>query len=363
LDDFGRIVFVGNCQIGAMWRVYERGAPREVAEKAVFIESYNAAAPQSRRAIAEADRLVLQVTEFEQEIGQIESPAPRFLVPMVICPFLWPFGGQPHPRNRDMPWLPGGPYPGEFGDEVLNRLIERGVDPDSAAAEYLAFDVARARNVGRMAEVALDRQRQRDAACGGYDVAGLIERQLPYEPLFRSRGHLNPSILRHLAQVLFSQLGGSSAFMQYLATTRYDDLVPRSEIPIHPTIAAQFGLSYVHPGRRYQFFNEGGYTFTEWAARYMAYAWNEDFHKAMHLASKGDLAEAIPLWEQSMEQSPRSSIGRANLAEILMRNGMAQCAVRWIREAAALEPENAEYARRGAEIIAQAEREEVSVPA
>lgn len=357
MEDFGRIVFVGNCQIGAMWRVYERTLPRELAGNAVFIESYNAATPENRRAIAEADRLVWQVTEFDQEIGRIDSPAPRFLVPLVICPFLWPFAGEPHPRNMSPPCLPEGPYPGEFGDAFLNRLVERGVDPARAAAEYLAFDVAQDKRVGRMAEIALDRQRRRDAACGDYDVAGLIERQLPYEPLFRSRGHLNPSILRHLAQGLYAALGSGGAFLQYLATTRYDDLVPRSEIPIHPSIARHFGLTYVHPARRYEFFTEGGFTFTEWAERYVGYAWNRDYHEAMHLARQGDLARAIPLWESSMEASPRSSLGRADLAEILTRNGMAGRAVRWIREAAALDPDNAEYRRRGAEIVAQAARD------
>jgi len=360
LDDFGRVVYVGNCQVGAMWQVYERTLPRDLAGNAVFIESYNAATAESRRLIAEADRLVWQVTEFDQEIGSLESPAPRVLVPLVICPFLWPFAGKPHPRNTAVDWLPGGPYPGEFGDQFLNQLVERGIDPDNAAAEYLAFDVAQARHVGRIAEITLAQQRRRDAACGDYDVAGLIERQLPYEPLFRSRGHLNPSILRHMAQVLYCQMGGSSGFMQHLATTRYDNLVPKSEIPIHPSIATHFGLSYVHPGRRYQFFEEGGFTFPEWAVRYVGYRWNEDFHKAMHLAKQGDLTQAIPLWEKSMEASPRSAIGRANLAEILVRNAMAARAVRWIGEAIALDPSNAEYKRRGAEIVAQAERDNVA---
>jgi hypothetical protein len=358
LEDFGRVVFVGNCQVGALWRLYERVLPRELAGNAVFIESYNAATPESLRLIAEADRLVWQVTHFEQEIGKIESAASRFLVPMVICPFLWPFAGQPHPRNVSLPCLPEGPYPGEFGDEFLNRLTERGVDPENAAAEYVAFDVAGAKQVGRVAEITLGQQWLRDGRCGDYDVAGLIERQLPHESLFRSRGHLNPTILRHLAQVLYCQMGGGSAFMQYLATTRYDDVVPFSEIPVHPTIAAHFGMSYIYPDKRYEFFTEGGYTFTEWAARYVAYEWNQDFHEAMYLARQGDLARAIPLWEQSLAASPRSSIGRANFAEILTRNGMVQLAVRWIREAVALDPDNAEYARRSAEIVHQAEHDE-----
>jgi tetratricopeptide (TPR) repeat protein len=206
-----------------------------------------------------------------------------------------------------------------------------------------------------MAQIVLDQQRRRDSFCGDYDVSGLIERLLPDEALFRSRGHLNPPIMQHLAEVLYSKLDATKEFMQYLATTRYDDLVPYSELPIHPSIGRELGLRYVSPDIRYQFFADGPYNFLEWAERYMRYEWNQDFNEAMLLARNGDMERAIPLWEKSMESSLRSSIGRANLAEIMVRNGMHQRAVRWIREAAAIEPNNPEYARRAKEIAAHAE--------
>ena len=64
MTDFGRIVFVGNCQIGAMWRLYQRTLPEDRAREPIFIESYNAASDDSRRLIAEAERVVWQTTEF-----------------------------------------------------------------------------------------------------------------------------------------------------------------------------------------------------------------------------------------------------------------------------------------------------------
>ena len=360
--DFGRVAFVGNCQIAAMWLLYTRVLPRELAGQAVYIPAYNAATPESRRAIAEADRVVWQLTEFAQELGNVESSAPRFLVPLCICPFLWPYAGDAHPRNVALPCLPDGPYPGEFGDSFLNQLIDSGTEPDAAAQRYLALDVARIRSVGRMAEIALDQQRRRDRACG-YDVAGVIDRLLARQPLFRSRGHLNPPIMRHLAETLFARMGADAEFMRYVATTRYDDLVPYSEIPVHPSVAAHFGLAYVAPDTRYQFFYEGGFTFAEWAARYIRCNWNQDFAQAMHLAQMGNTDLAIPLWEQSMAQSPRSSIGRASLAEVMVQSGRAGHAVRWIRDAAQLEPDNADYARRSREITAQASHEAATATA
>ena len=356
--DFGRIVFVGNCQMGAMWRLYERTLPPERAHIPKFIQSYDAATEESRRLIAEAEVVVWQTTQYVQAIGEVASSAPRFLVPVVMCPFLWPYGGHPHPRNVSSDALPGGPYPGEFGDAFLNQCIESGTDAAEAARQYLSRDIATERNVVRMAKITLDQQRRRDTACGAYDVAGLIERLLPHEPLFRSPGHLNPPIMRHLAETLYRQMGADDAFLNYLATTRYDDLVPYSELPVHPSIGRQCGLASVTPTTRYQFFAEGDYTFQEWAERYVRYDWNEDFNQAMHLTRLGDIAAAVPMWERSMETSLRSVGGRVNLAEIMVRNGMAQRALRWIREGVALEPTNAIYVRRAGEILAQVEYEQ-----
>ncbi len=276
-------------------------------------------------------------------------------MPMVICPFLWPYAGTPHPRNESSGALPGGPYPGEFGDAFLNQYVGTDVAPAEAAKIYRDRDVAKLKNVARMAEITLDQQRRRDAASGEYDVAGLIERQLPHESLFRSRGHLNPPIMRHLAETLYGQMGADPAFMEYLATTRYDDLVPFSQMPIHPSIAAQFGMAYIDDRTRYEFFVEGAYTFSEWAERYVRYEWNEAFNQAMHFARMGDMAQAIPMWADSLDVSLRSVSGRVNLAEIMLRNGMPRQAVRWIREGLALEPGNPTYLRRAQEIQNEAE--------
>lgn len=114
-------------------------------------------------------------------------------------------------------------------------------------------------------------------------------------------------------------------------------------------------MSYIDDRTRYEFFAEGAYTFLEWAERYVRYDWNEPFNLAMHLARLGDMARAIPMWERSLEVSLRSVGGRVNLAEIMMRNGMSQRAVRWIREGLALEPTNATYLRRAGEIQSEAE--------
>lgn len=236
MTDFGRIVFVGNCQTGAMWRLYQRTLPDDRAGVPIFIESYNAASDDSRQLIAQAEIVVWQATEFTQAVGAIETDAKRFFVPMVICPFLWPYAGTQHPRNESSDALPGGPYPDEFGDTFLNQYVGTDAAPMETAQIYAERDVAKIKNVVRIAEITLNQQRRRDKACGDYDVAGLIERRLPHEPLFRSRGHLDPPIMRHMAQTLFGQIGADAAFMSYLTTTRYDDLVPFSQIPIHPSI-------------------------------------------------------------------------------------------------------------------------------
>jgi hypothetical protein len=69
--------------------------------------------------------------------------AERHFVPLLAGGFLWPFAGQPHPRNESFWFMPSGPYDGEMGDSYLNRLIDKGASPPEAVAQYLTLDVGR----------------------------------------------------------------------------------------------------------------------------------------------------------------------------------------------------------------------------
>ncbi len=68
-----------------------------------------------------------------------------------------------------------GPYGAELGDLFLNRMIAAGTPPDQAVAEYLR-STCPLRRIDRMLELLLEKQRNRDAACG-FQIADHIEAQ------------------------------------------------------------------------------------------------------------------------------------------------------------------------------------------
>src|SRR6185437_36818 len=157
-----RIAFVGNCQLSAMREIYRRTLAPDRKGDAIYIRSYRDITESARAELARADRVVWQVTEFDQKVTAIETDAPRFFIPMVICPFLWPYAGEPHPHNPT-PWFaPEGPYPGEMGNALLNELIRSGAAPTEGVKWWLGTDVASVKKVRRIFEIAMDRQRRRD---------------------------------------------------------------------------------------------------------------------------------------------------------------------------------------------------------
>lgn len=110
------IVFVGNCQLDALARLYRRvAAPPE--DEVVYLASYQAADAAQRARVAQADVLLRQVLDFAPVVGELETSAKVHLVPHIGAAFLWPCTGSAHPRNAPAPFLDeSGPYPAELGD-------------------------------------------------------------------------------------------------------------------------------------------------------------------------------------------------------------------------------------------------------
>ncbi len=103
-----RIVIYGNCQAGALHFAYKRFIAPLTGEVVDHIplhalsELGTAAHAQARAALAAADVLLAQVITSQSvaAIAKIETNAQRVLFPGLAAPFLWPYGGQPHPRNE-----------------------------------------------------------------------------------------------------------------------------------------------------------------------------------------------------------------------------------------------------------------------
>lgn len=127
------LVLIGNCQIRALYHLYNRFVGEARGQRVTLIASYEDIAAADREAIQTADVLVEQVVNFKPkaDIAGIETSAERVLVPVVNGGFLWPFAGQPHPNNPSRPYLETGPYGAESSDAWLNRMVKTGVDPET----------------------------------------------------------------------------------------------------------------------------------------------------------------------------------------------------------------------------------------
>ncbi len=339
------IVFVGNCQLDALARLYRRvAAPPE--DEVVYLASYQAADAAQRARVAQADVLLRQVLDFAPVVGELETSAKVHLVPHIGAAFLWPCTGSAHPRNAPAPFLDeSGPYPAELGDSFLDRMLAAGVPAEDAAQTYLATDIAGVRHAGRMAEIMLERQRNRDRLCDTR-FADLIAARFRSERLFLSPNHPTPSLAAILATEVFGRIGVDTAVLDGLAAAPPDGLFPSTETPIHPSIIAQFGLTFVSPDARYRYFNEGRFSLAEFATRYMRYEWNPLLAEAFHIYWSGNQDAALTAFTRAVPTAPRSAIARLVLSELLGPRGHMTEALQMAREATELEPDNLECQRR-----------------
>jgi hypothetical protein len=348
-------VFVGNCQMGALSSLYRRLLSEDNDREVIYIPSYNDATGDARRAVANATALVRQVLDFDPRIGNLPTRGTVWLVPHASAAFLWPFAGSPHPLNRPEPTIDqSGPYNAELGDSFLNRMIAAGTPPARAVAEYQAADVLTVRRAERMMELHLQKQRDRDKMCD-IQVADRIEAQFRSVRVFRSPNHPEPAMAAWIAGELFTRMGeNTGAITRLLAMP--PDVLPATETPIHPAVVDHFGLNYASPARRYRFFHEGGFTFAEYADRYMRYEWNPLLAEGLDLLRKKETHLAVTKLEMALRTAQRSAIARMALAEALEHLGRVAEAIEYASQAVDIEPENGGFFERLIQLTDRARR-------
>ena len=338
------IVLIGNCQIRALYNLYNRFVGAAARQRVIFIASYEDITESDRIAIRAADVVVEQVLDFKPkaDIAGVETLAERVFVPMVNCGFLWPFAGQPHPNNPSRPYLETGPYGAESSDAWLNRMIKTGVDPETAVERYLQLDLNATVNLDRLCEITLDKQRQRDEATG-FRIADLIAEHFRKEAVFRTPYHPNARVTVALTTQFFERLGVSQQDIEAMQRAIRTTPFPKDELPIHPSVISHFGLRFVPEGRRWQFMHEGGFTAREFYLRYMSCCWNEPLAEGLERARSGDFEAARASLEAGLALSPEAAAGHGTMAHVLARLGQRDKAIAAAERAIAIDPDHAAY--------------------
>jgi tetratricopeptide (TPR) repeat protein len=352
-----RIVFVGNCQIQSICNAYKSFVSPWTGDDCTFLDAYTFTPETAANVLRGADILVGQVAEFKSNIDIDVVPAHlvKYRVPVVSGGFLWPFGGQPHPKTVATPYLPLGPYSAEFGDSYLNRMIKKGGDFDEILEKYMELDVNKLVNLDRLLELNLEKQRNRDSVTG-FNIADVIEKHFRDEHLFLTPYHPNLRVARALIQQTFGAMGVEQAAIdrvdKWLTITPF----PKHGAPIHPSVQRHFGLNYAGPDYRYRFHSEGTFTFAEYVGRYLRYEWNEPLEEGLWLAQQKQHEAAAEKIRIGLERSPQSSNGYHTLSGVLDVLGRSEEALAAARKAVDVEPDNPVALRHLGVLLGRTER-------
>ena len=334
-----RIVMIGNCQMTAMMNLYKRFAEKSIGQEVGFIPSYEDISSADRRAVENADIIIEQLVTLRatDQLARIETKAERIAVPLVNCGFLWPFAGQAHPKDPGRG--SGGVYVAEMSDGYLNRLMKNH-DADDAVAKYLALDVNKMVGLDRLLEVNIERQRGRDSE-SGFDIAPVIEEFFRTEQIFLSPHHPGVRVSVALAEQMFVRLGVDRRDIVRMQRTLRVSPFPTDELPIHPAVAAHFGLKWAPPDRRYRFRREGLFTFPQFARRYFVAEWNAALDAGLGAAARGK--PCLDLLKTGLEISPDSAAGQSAYGGALEREGRWQEALPFVARAVELQPEEPNF--------------------
>ena len=338
-----RIVFIGNCQLQSLSAIYQAHAAKRQGDEVFYIRAENAGRTPEQQRIAAADAVVGQLTEMGNSLAAV-APLVRdkevVLVPHAAGAFLWPQAGEPHVAAEGL-FSPR--FGTDFGDRYLNRAIRAKADPAETIRDYVTVEFGRAMQLERRFEISIGRQEERDRQTG-FDVAGIVRRHLRDEYLFRSQGHPQLRIMRHLAERLFRALRvGADAIDGLLADlTEWNIPTEPNFAPIHPAVIDHFGLGFVTPESRYALWDEHD-TFHDFAYRYMGLGWNLDIEEGLAAGRRGELAAAEEKLRHGLSRSPRSARAHVALAEIFERTNRLEAALSHAAEAIRLEPHAPQY--------------------
>ncbi len=288
-----------------------------------FVHAEHAAGDADLRAIATADVVVAQLFNVAKRntAEAMRADARKIEFPSIFAGFLWPFSGQGgHPANEASPFHRDGPYPSEYGDTFLNRLVAEGVPAREALERYLALDIAGVAHLDRLCELHIAAQASRDERTG-FAFARVIEARFRDERLFLTTSHPTLPLLLPLLRGVFERLDAPAELTERAARAQRVTPFPPSELPFHPGVIGHFGLRFVDARSRYRYEQEGRFTFAEFVLRYMECAWNEELVEGLTLARGADAERAHDVLGGALLRSPESATGWRVLSQLRRRLG------------------------------------------
>lgn len=153
-----------------------------------------------------------------------------------------------------------------FGDSLLESLLERGLNPEEALHVYLRATPGLMGDVAAVAEESLRREEEKQAQ-SPIVCAPLLRELWQKEQLFITVNHPGRTLMFHMADSLLRLigLGGLPQAVRRAYTHPLEDFW----LPIHPEAGALLGLPFASPARRYPVY-QTSLTHAQYTSCYLA---------------------------------------------------------------------------------------------
>jgi Flp pilus assembly protein TadD len=340
------ILFFGNCQVQRIFRVFLEQVVPLTGDRVRYLDLSETKfdRPAVIAAFRDADVLVDQVFDTPDPIPPdlAQRIATRLRVPNLRGDFLWPYGTrEPHPLHEKLPRHALDHYDRGLGDSFLNRMAATGVPAEEAVARYMEVDFVRQRNLPRILELTLDRQRRRDTIAG-IEVADFIAASLRSQKLFLTPGHPSELLMNRVTRPVLAALTDPALADRALSGQVVGPPEWRIE-PVHPGVARVLGLDYLSEFTRFLVFDEAFLTFPEYALRYARGETLPEFRQLLREGRAAPPAAMLQRIDRAVEKMPMSPRAHAVRSQLLRQLGHSSDALLEALKAVSLEPENPKW--------------------
>lgn len=238
-----RVLFYGNCQMGRLAECFGQIVNFH-ADCDVAFSYVDSATVEAEAAVSQfgPDKTIFQVTR-QQPLAPAGLNALR--VPALFHRPLWPF------YDHDERIIPGVITPISAGDALATRLMKECADPREAFDRYKAFEFHGDYDLDRLWERHQYRYRHLDSL-SDVQVGEWMDAEIRQRQLFNMFWHPSPETYSYVAGPVCDYLGLAphhSEIAQAIVRVTESQL---PEIPVHPTVAAYYGIEWAPPHRTYE---------------------------------------------------------------------------------------------------------------
>ena len=215
----------------------------------------------------------------DAERASLAEGCTTITVPTLHFNSLWPLMTE-DPRNQPEPGAPYGRIPFGMGDRIALKIVQSEPDPTKRRALYDAVDLASVANLARSHELEIRNCFAREHGCD-VRVAAYVMANFREKRLFYTHAHPTGELMYFLLAQLYAvpELRDliKRPYDQLLAGARTwadtSNVFAGEDAPIHPKVAAYFGLKWWRPDVRYRWMEQDR-TFDEWVEWYLTYTPN-----------------------------------------------------------------------------------------